>query len=227
MTNRTAATRYARALLDVAVQETTRSLAGKATISLHDPAKLYAPIGEAERRYAGAVERGAALPDPQVLAALQETEQQLGAFVDLLKQHPTLETVLLNPAVPVPRKRAVIAELTERLGLSGVLSKLLALLADRDRLGLLPELLSAFGERVLDYRQVVRAEVTTAEPLEADGAQAIERRLALVTGRQVTVTTAVDPSLIGGLVARIGSTVYDGSITTQLRKMKVKLAESV
>ena len=201
MTKHTAAVRYARALLDVAVNE-------------------------AEHGHAGARERRAWVPDPRVIAALQEIEQQLGTFVDLFTQHPTLESVLLNPAVPVPRKRAVVAELTGRLGVPAVLSKLLVLLADRDRLRLLPDLLAAYRERVLDYRQVVRAEVTTAAPLVANRAQAIERRLAQVTGQQVTVTASVDPSLIGGVVARIGSTVYDGSITRQLQKMREKLAET-
>ena len=202
MTHDTAATRCARALLDVAVKE-------------------------AERGVTGARERDVGVPDDRVSGAPQEIEQQLGAFVDLFKQHPTLERVLLNPAVPVPRKRAVVTELTGRLGVSAVLSKLLVLLADRDRLALLPDLLSVYRERLLDYRHVVRADVTTAAPLMADRAQAIERRLAQVTGRHVTVTTSVDPSIIGGVVARIGGTIYDGSITRQLQKMKEKLAESV
>ena len=202
MTNHTAATRYARALLDVAVKEAERGLA----------------VGR---------ERDLGAPDARASDALQEIEQQLGAFVDLFKQHPTLERVLLNPAVPVPRKRAVVTELTGRLGVSAVLSKLLVLLADRDRLVLLPDLLSTYRGRLLDYQHVVRADVTTAAPLMADRAQAIERRLAQVTGRQVTVTTSVDPSIIGGVVARVGSTNYDGSITRQLQKMKEKLVESV
>ena len=202
MTNHTAATRYARALLDVAVKEAERGLA----------------VGR---------ERDLGAPDARASDALQEIEQQLGAFVDLFKQHPTLERVLLNPAVPVPRKHAVVTELTAQLGVSTALSKLLVLLADRDRLVLLPELLSTYRERLLDYQHIVRAEVTTAAPLMAGRAQAIERRLSQVTGRQMTVTTSVDPSIIGGVVARIGSTIYDGSITRQLQKMKEKLVERV
>ena len=186
MTNHTAATRYARALLEVAAAEADRD------------------GGSTEARH----------------RALEAIEQQLGAFVDLFTQHPPLERVLVNPAVPVPRKRALVSELTGRLGVSPVLSKLLALLAERDRLVLLPDLLSAYRDRLLDYQQVVRAAVTTASPLTAERASAIERRLAQVTGRRVTVTTSVDPSLIGGVVARIGSTIYDGSITRQLQKMK-------
>jgi F-type H+-transporting ATPase subunit delta len=73
----------------------------------------------------------------------------------------------------------------------------------------------------------VRAEVTTAVPLAAGRTEAIARGLAQLTGRTVTLATRVDPAILGGVVARIGSTVYDGSVTTQLQKMKQRLIESV
>jgi F-type H+-transporting ATPase subunit delta len=182
MTNKTAATRYARALLDVAVKEKTD---------------------------------------------LQRIEQDLAAFVDLFTQHPTLAKVLLNPAIPVQRKQATVAELIARLDTSPILARLIALLAERDRLVLLPEMLASYRERLLDHENVVRAEVTTAIPLGPDRTQAIERGLAQLTGRTVTLATKVDAAIIGGVIARIGSTVYDGSITTQLQKMKQRLVESV
>jgi F-type H+-transporting ATPase subunit delta len=182
MTNKTAATRYARALLDVSIREK---------------------------------------------ADLEKVEQDLAAFVGLFAKHPTLEKVLLNPAIPTPRKQAAAAELTARLGTPPVLAKLIALLAGRDRLVLLPDLLASYRERLLDHQKIVRAIVTTAIPLEADRAQAIARGLAQLTGRTVTLATDVDASIIGGVVARIGSTVYDGSIATQLQKMKQRLVESV
>jgi F-type H+-transporting ATPase subunit delta len=108
-----------------------------------------------------------------------------------------------------------------------MVSKLLILLAERDRLVLLPDLLGAYRERLLDHQKVVRAQVTTATTLAPDRAQAIEQKLAQVTGRAVTLDTKVDPSIIGGVVARIGSTIYDGSVTRQLEKMKQRLTESV
>ena len=133
--------------------------------------------------------------------------------------------MLLNPAVPVPRKRAAVVELTEQAKASPILSKLLVLLAERDRLVLLPDLLAAYRERLLDYQHVVRADVTTASPLAPERAQAIQNGLARVTGRTVILSTHVDPSIIGGVVARVGSTVYDGSVTRQLEKMKERLVE--
>jgi len=78
---------------------------------------------------------------------------------------------------------------------------------------------------LLDYRGVVRAEVTTALALDAGRADAIRHGLATLTGREVRLTTKIDPSIIGGMVARIGSTVYDASVTRQLEKMKERLTE--
>lgn len=192
MTNKTAATRYARALLDVAVKEADRGTGA-----------------------------------PGVSNDLERIEEELAAFVDLFMQHPTLEKVLLNAAIPVGRKQAAVAALTARLKTSSILANLITLLAERDRLALLPELLSSYRERLLDYQNVVRAEVTTAVALKADRTQAIERGLAQLTGRTVTLATKVNPSIIGGVVARIGSTVYDGSVTMQLQKMKQRLVENV
>jgi len=182
VTSRTAAIRYARALLDVAVKEQ---------------------------------------------ADLQAVESELSGFVALFDEYPTLSKVLLNPAVPVPRKRAAVEELVKTLGMSSIVGKLVILLAERDRLGLLPELLASYRERLLDQQNVVRAELTTSEPLDPARAERIRQSFATVTGRTVRMTSQVDPSLIGGLVARVGGTVYDASLATQLQKMKDRLTERV
>jgi len=192
VTNRTAANRYARAILEVAVKE-AQGVGGASA------------VGE----------------------TLQRIEQELAAFAELFNQHPTLEKVLLNPAVPVPQKRAAVIALTDRAQALPIVAKLLVVLAERDRLVLVPDLLAQYRERLLDYQNVVRAQVTTAMPLGTDRAKAIEASLARVTGRTVRLATAVDPTIIGGVVARIGSTIYDGSVTRQLQKMKARLVESV
>jgi F-type H+-transporting ATPase subunit delta len=182
VTNKTAATRYARALLDVAVKEQ---------------------------------------------ADLEQVQDELSQFADLFTRYPLLQKVLLNPAVPVPRKRAAVADLLAQAKFTPIVSKLLALLADRDRLVLVPDLLATYRDRLLDHRGVVRAEVTTAVALDAPRAEAIQKGLAALTGRTVLLATKIDPAILGGLIARIGSTVYDGSVTRQLEKMKDRLVESV
>src|SRR5665213_2657078 len=181
MTSRTAATRYARALFDVALKEKVN---------------------------------------------LDEVEARLAAFVDLFTTFPLLEKVLVNPAVPTPRKRATVTELLTHMTVTPVVGKLLVLLAERDRLVLLPDLLEAYRLRLMDHQHVVRAQVTTATALSAERTGTIEKELAKATGRRVLLSTRVDPAIIGGLVTRIGGTIYDGSLTGQLARMKKKLVEA-
>jgi F-type H+-transporting ATPase subunit delta len=155
----------------------------------------------------------------------EQVEQELAIALELLQGHPGLQTVLTTPGVPVAAKRGVIKALAERAGFSAPVSKLLLLLADRDRLALLPDLLEVFRERLMERQQVVRAEVITASPLSSDGAEKLQQRLSDATHRRVIITTKVDPSIIGGVVARIGSTVYDGSMAMQLTRLRERLAE--
>ncbi len=75
----------------------------------------------------------------------------------------------------------------------------------------------------MDYQQVIRADVTSAVALPADRAEALRKTIAEKTGRTVTMTTAVDPGLIGGIVTRIGSVVYDGSVRRQLERIRETL----
>ncbi len=155
----------------------------------------------------------------------EQVEQELSAMADLYAGNPELEKALTSPAVSVTAKRGVIEALVSRAKPSPVLGKLMLMLADRNRLALLPELAAVYRERLMEHRQMVRAEVTTAVALPPDQVTQFEQRLAAATGRHVTMTTSVDPSLIGGAVARVGSTVYDGSIATQLAKMRERLEE--
>jgi F-type H+-transporting ATPase subunit delta len=182
VTNRTAATRYARALLDVAAKEQ---------------------------------------------ADLARIGRDLSAFAALVRDHPDLGKVLVNPAVPTARKRAAVERLVTESSVSPIVAKLLVLLAQRDRLVLLKDLAASYEQQLLDYLRVVRAEVTTAAPIDADRVRQIEASLARATGRTVNLTTRVDPALIGGLVARVGSTIYDASVTTHLRRLKQRLEESM
>lgn len=153
----------------------------------------------------------------------EQVEQELNTFATLLQQNPDLHRALTNPAVPVSGKRGIVETLVARLTPAAPVGKLLLMLADRDRLVLVPDLAAVYGERLMEHRQIVRAEVTTAMPLAPERLATLQKKLADVTGRQVTMTTKVDPALIGGAVARVGSTVYDGSIATQLEKMKERL----
>ena len=178
MSTRASATRYARALFDVALQE----------------------------------------------GALEQADNDLTTFVNTVASHPELQRVLVTPAVPAPKKHALLQELLPKLHVSGPAAKLLLRLAGRDRLILLPDLVAVFRERLMEHRQIVEAEVTTAQPLAPERETQLQQQLARVTGRTVTLTTNVDPDIIGGIITKIGTVVYDGSLASQLTKMRERLA---
>lgn len=157
---------------------------------------------------------------------LKRLEGELAAFGQLVATHEALSRTFFNPAVPAPRKRAIVEQLLALSPLSPPIARLLSLLAERDRLTLLDELTRAFRERVMDYHQIARAEVTTAVPLPPDRVAALREGIARATGRQVQLETNVDPAIIGGVVTRIGSTVYDGSVATQLQRLKDTLVQA-
>jgi F-type H+-transporting ATPase subunit delta len=134
---------------------------------------------------------------------------------------------LFHPLVPKAKKLETIRRFSQTLGVSKPTAVLLEALAQHYRLDLLGGISRSFRERLNDKKGVVRARVTTAVPLAPEQAEALGRRLTEVTGRQVTLQTAVDPSIIGGVVTEVDSTVYDGSVTRQLARMREKLVENV
>jgi F-type H+-transporting ATPase subunit delta len=155
----------------------------------------------------------------------EQVDQELATLARLFAGNAELQKALANPAVPVAAKRKVIESLVARSTPTPALGKLLLMLADRDRLGLIPELAAVYRERLMEHHQVVNAELTTAVPLPTERVAQFEKRIAAATGRRVIMTASVDPALIGGAVARVGSIVYDGSIATQLAKMRERLEE--
>ena len=155
---------------------------------------------------------------------LRAAERDLGGFISVFDTHPTLQQALVNPSVPAARKQAAVpAVLAHSAGVSAAVTRLLGLLAGCDRMHLLPEIFTAFQVRVQDRLRIVRAEVTTAVPLSADQHDAVARRLSEATGKQVSVDARVDPSIIGGVVTKISSTVYDGSVARQLERLREQL----
>jgi F-type H+-transporting ATPase subunit delta len=158
---------------------------------------------------------------------LEWTRRDISSFAALVAQNAGLSHVLSNPAIPALRKRAIVeALLASAGGVSRPVGKLLLLLADRDRLMLLGEVAEAYQQRLMDHQKIVRAEVVTAVPMSSDRLRALEQSLARATGRQVQLSARVDPSIVGGAITRVGSTVYDGSVATQLLRLKEQLVSA-
>jgi F-type H+-transporting ATPase subunit delta len=149
---------------------------------------------------------------------------QLRAVEELMAGSHDLRAILMTPAVTTDRKLAVMNKLLGELGVSQVLQNFLSVLLDHHRITYLSQARASF-EAIVDRNSgVVRAEVTSAAPLDQAQTQALETALQKLSGKQVKMNTSVDPGLLGGVVARIGSTVYDGSVRGQLDGMRRKLS---
>ena len=153
----------------------------------------------------------------------RQVGDDLSAFVAMVGAHAELQRVFTNPAVPMAHKRKLVDALAARAGAAAPVANLLGMLAERNRLALLTDIDDAYRRRLMDHDGVIEAEITMAAPLDAAAADALRARLASATGRQVIMTTRTDDALIGGVVARLGSTVYDGSVAAQLQKIRTRL----
>ena len=171
------------------------------------------------RRYASALadvvtERGEA----------KEVQQELRVWNDLLQANVSLQEVFRNPTIALDKKRAVLRKLIERTQPRPTTTNFLKVLLQNQRLTELPEINQKLAG-ILDERAgMVAATVTTARPVPESSQESLQQKLTALTGKKVRVNFEQDPELIGGLVTRIGSTVYDGSIRNQLQQIKEKMA---
>ena len=149
----------------------------------------------------------------------REVQQEIEVWASMIDSNPQLKEVFANPTVAYDHKRRVLDELISRTRVRETTASFLRVLLRNQRLEQLPEVSARFGQ-VLDERaNVVAAEITTARPIPEDLKKTLHDALASTTGRTVRLTFATDESIIGGLVARIGSTVFDGSVENNLERL--------
>jgi F-type H+-transporting ATPase subunit delta len=177
-------------------------------------------VGSIARRYAKAlfdlaVEQGKVEAWAQSLVSLKQA-------VDASAE---LREVLQNPVYTKEQRQGLARQLSQVLGLDAQPSNLLALLADRNRLDYLPGVAETFGRLADEQLGRVRAKVTSAAPLEPAVVATLEQKLAAATRAQVILEKVVDPALLGGVVAQVGSLVYDGSLRAQLEDLRRTLKQ--
>jgi F-type H+-transporting ATPase subunit delta len=154
---------------------------------------------------------------------INEVTKELIDFERTMSENPQLRDVFASPVIASERKRAVLDELLARIGPRQTTANFLRLLLNNSRLHDLDQMLNALS-RELDARMnVVTAEVTTAREIGQQEKAALQSQLKAATGKEVRLRFRTDPAIIGGVVARIGSVVYDGSIKNQLAQMKRRL----
>jgi len=155
----------------------------------------------------------------------EEAVAQLRAVEQTITQSHELHNALLTPAIQNSRKRAVMAKLIAGLNGSNLIRNFVYVLIDRRRIGMIAEIREAFDVLIDERLGFVRAEVSSASALDERRSESLQAELSHLTGKRMRLRFAVDPSLLGGVVARIGSTVYDGSVHGQLVQMRRQLTE--
>jgi F-type H+-transporting ATPase subunit delta len=156
---------------------------------------------------------------------LGAAQNQLNDFANLLEESSELHEVLGNPAIPEAQKLKVLDAIAPRLGLSRPMRNFIAVLTHHQRLHQIRDMITAFTSVADQDTGVAEAEIITARPLDDGNRRLLEQQVAkLARGMRVQATFHEDPSLLGGAVVKLGSTVYDGSVRGQLEQMRQRLA---
>ena len=155
----------------------------------------------------------------------QTAVDELAALERMVSGSAELRNILLSPAVPPPRKRAVVARLAGELNVSRLVRNFLYVIIDHRRTAMLGEIRQAFQALIDERTGWVEAEITVARELGGGDRETVALRLGRLTGKKVRCKFVMNDGLIGGMVARIGSTIYDGSVRGQLETLRLRLTE--
>jgi F-type H+-transporting ATPase subunit delta len=171
------------------------------------------------RRYASAL---LALADQA--GSLDAVRSSLQEFAATWAESRDLRSMFENPSVSSEARRKVLREIAEQSGMHPLVRDTLLLVSDRRRLQYLPEIVDAFEVAAEKRAGHVRADVVTATELPEEYFEGLRRTLEHATGKQVVLTTHVDPSIIGGVVTRVGDRVFDGSVQYRLNELRDELS---
>ena len=154
----------------------------------------------------------------------REVQNELEQWASMIEANPQLKEVFANPTVAYDQKRIVLDELISRTRVRETTGSFLRVLLKNQRISQLREVVARFGQ-VLDERGgVVAADVTTARPIPEELKNTLHETLMAATGHKVRLSFTTDETIIGGLVARIGSTIFDGSVQSHLGRLSEELA---
>jgi F-type H+-transporting ATPase subunit delta len=156
-------------------------------------------------------------------------KEELDRFSDLISRAKELEQAIINPLYDVRGRKKVLLTVIEKVNICKVMSSFLLLLFDKGRFGFLSDINEFYKKLADELKGVVRASLVSATELSSETVEKIRTTLSKKTGKDIILEVEQDPSLIGGIVSRIGDLVLDGSIKTQLLNMResLKRGESV
>ncbi len=150
----------------------------------------------------------------------QEVQTEIQQFTQLLTDNPNLTEVFSNPSVAYEQKGKLLDTIITKTKPRPTTANFLRILLKNQRLAELPAVSEKFSSVLEERAGVVSAEITTAQPLGEPEKKSLQNRLEEVTGKKVLLKYQIDDQIIGGVVTKIGSTIYDGSVKTQLETLK-------
>ncbi|MBN2284085.1 MAG: F0F1 ATP synthase subunit delta [Deltaproteobacteria bacterium] len=159
--------------------------------------------------------------------ALEKTYSELQQFSSILHDNENLREFLANPIFDLNDKKSVVIELLEKMKISLMTANFLKLLVDKRRIDTLPEIEACFRTYVDDVLNKARVNVSTAFPLTNELTERIKTQLEKMTGKTIEMDVHEDTTLVGGIVVRIGDTLYDGSIRAQLNSIRELIREEI
>jgi F-type H+-transporting ATPase subunit delta len=149
----------------------------------------------------------------------------LDRFQALLDESEDLRRLVASPVFSSEEQQNAVSAVAEKAGISGIVLNFLKVVAGNRRLFALPGMIRAFREIAADHRGEVTAEVTSAHALTATQEKELKSALKGVTGKDVTIAVTIDPSILGGLIVKVGSRQIDTSLRTKLSTLKLALKE--
>ena len=153
----------------------------------------------------------------------QRAKDQLRQVAAIIAGSDDLRSALLSPAVAPSRKRAVIAKLIAPLGVDNKIRNFLYVVIDHRRVHEIPSIVEAFEVLLDEKLGFVRADVSSAQPLTDAQKASLDEQLSRMAGKKAKLKFSTDPALVAGVVARVGSKVYDGSVRGQLERLRAAL----
>lgn len=150
-------------------------------------------------------------------------DRQLTDFLATWQGSPELREFFVNPAISAVQKVGILDTLNAKLQLSKELRNLLAVLINNDRLGAVEEVAASYRSKLQQQLGIQQAEIVTARELNAEERGKLVEEIGKLAGTRIEASFKLDASILGGAVARIGSTVYDGSVRGRLDRLKEAL----
>ncbi len=150
---------------------------------------------------------------------VEKFHAELTAFNKVMADNRNLWVILCSPSYRIEAKQSMLQEVIDKLELSATVKHFLLLILEKNRLNYLTQIVESYGKFADELSGVIRPTITSAMPLDSAQVEEIKGALAKATGMKVMVKVDVDPSLIGGVVTKIGDKAFDGSLKTQLAKI--------